>query len=312
MLTAEQISEMVTQANQQSTEQTTPTVVASTTPTLKVKEGEIIVPKQAEYKTDEQLREEASQLAIQSEKDTEILELQTKLDDDSISVEDKEVIKLKLKELNPEDFKEKANEAETPEQELIRIKQELEDLKSGKKEITDNPLKEIEDKAVEKGIEITELYKEYVLTGELSEASYNSLIEAGFNDTAIKAYIDTRTNIEQTKAIEVMTDVTGSVENYHTMVEWMKSNLTQAEIDNYDKGVNSEHYNTYVENMYNKFSKATTEPVIIRNNGYVSNSEKQLGFKSINEQNLAMADSRYGNDNKYTTEVRNKVLNSTY
>lgn len=310
MLTAEQVAEMLAQANQQSTTSTT-TVQPVVTNTTTIKEGEIIEPKEPEYKTEEQLRDEATQLALQVEKDAEILDLQTKLGDDAITAEEKEAIKLKLKELDPESIETKENLEETPEQELARLKKELEDLKKSK-EKPENPLEVVELQAKEKGIEISELYKEYIQNGDLSEESYKSLIEAGFNDTAIKAYIDTRITIEQTKATNIMNTYTGSVDNYMKMVDWMKENLSQDEINAYDKGVNSDHATIYVENMYSKYTKSTVEPVIIRNNGYVASNSKPTGFKSINEQNLAMADSRYGTDSKYTSEVRNKVLNSTY
>lgn len=310
MLTEDQVAELLAQANQQSMVSTT-LVTPSVTTTTVIKEGEIIEPKQSEYKTEEQLREEATQLAIQAEKDAEILDLQTKLGDDAITDEEKEAIKLKLKELDPEAIETKETLDETPEQELVRLRKEIEDLKKSKEEPS-NPLEAVELQAKEKGIEISELYKEYIQNGDLSEDSYKSLIDAGFNDTAIQAYIDTRITIEQTKATNIMTTCTGSVDNYVKMTEWMKENLSQDEINSYDKGVNSDHATIYVENMYSKYTKATTEPVIIRNNGYIPTNSKPIGFKSINEQNLAMADSRYGTDSKYTSEVRTKVLNSTY
>lgn len=311
MLTPEQVEAMLAQANEQSTQNVAPTVTPTVTETKVIKEGDIIEPKVPEYKTEEQLREEALKLALDTEKETEILTLQAQLDDDAVSAEDKEAIRLKLKELNPEIVDEILKTEETPEQELARLKKELEELKQSKEE-TKNPLEAVELQAKEKGIEISKLYEEYVTSGELSEESYKSLIDAGFNEVAIQAYIDTRTIIEQTKAINTMKTVTGSVENYQSMLEWMNSNLTQAEIDAYAKGVNTEHVNIYVENMYSKYTKATKEPVVIRNNGYVSTGNKPVGFKSLNEQNLAMADARYGTDAKYTAEVRNKVLSSTY
>lgn len=313
MLSEAEVAEMLAQAQEQSG---TPTVTNTTVPTTKpqvIVEGAIIEPKEPEYKTEEQLRAEAVALALETEKLQEITTLEARLlEDNSLTEEDKVGIQARLKELQPEEQKDKKEETtETPEQTIARLKKELEDAKKVKD--VKEPLAEVEAKAIEKGIDIPELYKEYVSNGELSEASLKSLLDAGFNEVSIDAYINTKIGIEQAKAETIISETVGTRDNYEAMAVWMRDNLKPEEITKYDAGVNTEHAKIYIENMYAKYTKATTAPIILRDNGHVrEGNQNTKGFKSLNEQNLALADARYGNDTKYTAEVRRKIMESTY
>lgn len=311
MMTPEQIAEMLAQANAQSGVIPTTTTPTVTNTVATIKEGEIIEPKVPEYRTPEELRLEAEQLALETEKLNEITALNARLIEDlTLTQEDKDVIIAKLKELDPEAV-EATPQNETPEQEIARLKKELEDAKKAKEEVKD-PLAVVEAKAKEQGVDVPELYKEYVENGELSEASLKSLLDAGFDKRAVDAYIDTKIASAEAEATKIITETVGTRDNYDAMATWMRDNLKPDEIAKYDAGVNTEHAKIYIENMYSKYTKATVAPTIIRNNGSANSGQgKPLGFNSINEQNLALADSRYGRDTKYTNEVRTKMLHST-
>lgn len=312
MMTPEEIASMVAQASEQGGD---PIVTPSTAETTtKIVEGTIIEPKEPEYKTEEQLREEATQLALETERLQEITSLETRLlEDTTLTEEDIVAIKEKLAELQTEEEKQEVNpEAETPEQEIARLKKELEEAKKVKEPVKD-PLAQVEAKAKEAGIDVPELYKEYVENGELSAESLKSLLDAGFDQIAIDAYIDTKIVQSQAEATKLISETVGTRETYDAMAEWMRTNLKPEEIAKYDAGVNTEHAKIYIENMYTKYTKAVTPPTIIRNQGLVrTGAEQNKGFANMNEQVMAIADKRYGNDAKYTNEVRTKILQSTF
>lgn len=307
-LTPEEVASLIAQSQEQAGE---PVITETKQVVTTIKEGEVIEPKVEEYKTPEQLREEAIQLALDNEKEQHIISLEAKLIEDlSLSPEERLEIETELKGLKVEDTPENLEETETPEQTIARLQKELEEAKIGKKDI--NPLAEVENKAKEAGVNIPEFYKEYVENGELSSESLKSLLDAGFDQTAIDAYIFTKVAQGEKEAETIISQTVGTRETYNKMADWMRASLTPEQIAEYDAGVNSPHAKIYIENMYTKYTTATVQPVIIRNQGNITTSSQSIGFKSLNEQAMAIADARYGKDIKYTDEVRRKIQISTY
>ena len=276
-----------------------------------IKEGDIIAPKEVAYKTPEELRDEALALALETERLQEITTLEARLvEDANLTPEERLEIEATLKTLKPVEEVADVPKTETTEEVIARLKKEVEELKNPKQT---NPLAQIEAKVTEAGIDIKALQAEYVYNGDISEESLASLTKAGFDKVAIDAYIETKRAQGEAEATKIVNETVGSFEVYDKMAKWMRETMTPEAIDAYDAGINTPHAKIYIENMYAKYTKATTPPTIIRNNGYVrEGGDTQVGFKSVNEQNLAMADVRYGRDAKYTSEVRNKVMHSTY
>lgn len=307
-LTPEEVANLIAQSQEQAGE---PVITETKQVVTTIKEGEVIEPKVEEYKTPEQLREEAIQLALDNEKEQHIISLEAKLIEDlSLSPEERLSIETELKGLKVEDTPDNLEETETSEQTIARLQKELEEAKIGKKDT--NPLAEVENKAKEAGIDIPEFYKEYVENGELSSESLKSLLDAGFDQTAIDAYISTKVAQGEKEAETIISQTVGTRETYNKMADWMRTSLTPEQIAEYDAGVNSPHAKIYIENMYTKYTTATVQPVIIRNQGNITTSSQSVGFKSLNEQAMAIADARYGKDAKYTDEVRRKIQISTY
>ena len=304
-LTPEEVADLLAQATQQADPQVAIPVKVEATP---IKEGAIIPAKVEEYKTPEQLREEALNLGLADEKARTIINLEARLVEDvTLTPEQRAEIEAELVLHRGE--KESEEVIETPEQEIARLKKELEDAKNPK-EVKD-PLSDVEAKAKEKGIDVPELYQEYISNGELSPESLKSLMDAGFDEVAINAYIETKKVQGEKYADTIISETVGTRDNYNKMADWMRTNLSADDIAKYDAGVNTEHAKIYIENMYSKFTKSTVQPIVIRNSGEQVQQSKS-GFKSMNEQAMAIADARYGTDAKYTNEVRTKIQLSTF
>lgn len=303
-LTPEEVQALVEQANIQGSEQNEEPKITVTT--VKIKEGEIIPAKEDEYKTPEEQRAEALKVAEQDEINRHVISLEAKLIEDlTLTPEERLEIESELKVLKPNE-EDSTEKIETPEEKIARLERELEEAKLPKKD-EKNPLAEVENKAEELGINVPELYTEYVKNGELSPESLKSLLDAGFDQVAIDAYISTKIAQGEKEAETIISQTVGTRDTYNKMAEWMRSTLTPEALAEYDAGVSTPHAKIYIENMYSKYTKAVTVPVTIRNNGEIAQTIQKVGFKSLNEQAMAIADPRYGNDSKYTNEVRRKI-----
>lgn len=210
----------------------------------------------------------------------------------------------------------KEGDVETKQEETLdltgmTLDEQIEALKAEKlkQEQADNPLKQVEDKIEDKGLDISEMAQEYINNGELSEDTVKSLHEAGFDDLAIEAYIETKTTLATQKADKAIEAVCGTKENFSEMTAWMQDNLSDAEFDAYNEGVQGKHFKVYLENMYTRYSNSKpAEQRLIRKSGVaVTHTNDSLGFSSQSEMITAMNHPRYKSDVAYRREVQRKV-----
>ncbi len=173
-----------------------------------------------------------------------------------------------------------------------------------------NPLAEVDKQLEAKNIDLTALEQEYINEGALTEESLKSLKDAGFDQVAVDAYIATKEASAQAEVSTLITNVCGNQESFDAMAEWMQvdGNLTQAELDTYNKNVSGEHKAIYLENMYNKYKSATPTPArVLRANGSQVKTTATNTFNSQAEMVEAMQDPRYAKDPHYANTVRQKI-----
>ena len=209
------------------------------------------------------------------------------------------IIEEEIVEEDPVDF-----DALTLDEKIAHL-QEQKDKEAG---IEKNPLAEVDAKLDEANIEVSAMEREFIENGELSAESLASLKKAGFDDTAIEAYITTKVAQETAKSDKAISDICGSKENFTAMSDWMTENLSEGELDRYNKGVQGEHYQTYLENMYNKYTNskpATTRTV--RQKGAVITNTASDTYASTAEMVVAIQNPRYKNDVEYRNSVIRKV-----
>lgn len=206
-----------------------------------------------------------------------------------------------------EELPEEVDLSTLPLAEQIKALQAKLDIENG---VEVNPLAEVESKITEAGLDLKDFEKQYIEEGQIDEASMLALKEAGFNDVAVKAYIDTKVAHATEKANQAITKVMGSKESFTEMSEWMGKNLTQGELDKYNKGVSGEHFEAYLSSMYNKFREAVpaVKPKVrtVRKgaNEAVATS---VGYNSQAEMIRDMQNPRYKNDAKFRQAVMTKV-----
>lgn len=98
---------------------------------------------------------------------------------------------------------------------------------------------EIAEEAVAKaGLDMDALEAEFSEKGELSEASYKALQDAGISKEMVDSYVAGQ--IAQVQLYENgVTSLVGGPDAYGKMIEWASKNLSDDEITEYDSAVNS-------------------------------------------------------------------------
>lgn len=89
-----------------------------------------------------------------------------------------------------------------------------------------------------KGLDITALEQEFTDNGKLSDESYAKLEKAGIPKSIVDKYIEGR-QAYTSKYDEQIYSVTGGMDEYKQMIGWASENLTEKEIESYNKAVQS-------------------------------------------------------------------------
>lgn len=205
-----------------------------------------------------------------------------------------------------EEVVEEEDISKLPLEEQIKKLQEKLAEENGEKSQEVDPLAKVEAKIEEKGLKLSDFEAEYVEEGGLTEKSLKSLADAGFDKTAVEAYISTRIAQDNAKTDATINSVCENQENFEAMVEWMQTNLDKAELQEYNEGVKTEHAKIYLKDMYSRYSKDASTRTI-RGNGRKTTADSSDTFASEMEMVKAMSDSRYETDPVYRRNVRLKA-----
>ena len=161
------------------------------------------------------------------------------------------------------------------------------------------------------GLNMTDLQTEYDSNGKLEESSYEALAKAGITKDYVDAFIEGQQAIANQRASELK-GLVGGDDKYSEIINWAKDNLTTAEIDAYNKSVNSGDMETTklaVLGLQARHSGSEgIEPNLTR--GQTTAGQTVGAFRSWAEVTTAMKDARYEKDPAYRTDIQNKIKNS--
>lgn len=163
-------------------------------------------------------------------------------------------------------------------------------------------------KALEaKNLNLEDFNKEFQANGTLSDESYKKLEEAGFPRSYVDAYIAGQQALAERFANEVK-QVVGGDENFTAMVEWAANNVSQEEIDAYNRAVDSGDVNAAklaVAGMYQKYQAARPdEPTLVQGSGGRVSADV---YESRQQLTADMADPRYQSDPAFRRKVIEKL-----
>ena len=181
------------------------------------------------------------------------------------------------------------------------------------KETTTEPTEQAEASEVQKavenaGVDFNALQSEYDEQGGLTEDSFTKLEEAGFSKDLVNSWIKGQEALT-TNYQSAVYDSVGGEEAYGEMTSWAQDNLSEGEIQAFDKAVTSgdlDMVKMAVTNLQSKYQTAEgTDPTLI-SEGQSSNSTGGV-YGSWAEVTAAMNDTRYESDVAYRQKVAAKI-----
>lgn len=160
------------------------------------------------------------------------------------------------------------------------------------------------------GIDFNALQGEYNEQGGLSDATYDTLAEAGFSRDLVSSWIKGQEALNSSYESSVY-ESAGGKEEYAAMVQWASENLSKAEIAAYDRSVDSgdiEMVKLAITGLRSKYQAVEgSDPSLI---GGQSTSSTGGNYSSWAEVTAAMKDTRYETDPAYRQQVANKLSRS--
>lgn len=161
------------------------------------------------------------------------------------------------------------------------------------------------------GLKFNELQAHYDAEGALSEDHYAALEKAGIPKHMVDEYIEGREAIRDTHRQQVFS-IGGGEERFTEMMKWGADNFTEAEIDVFNKDINSTDKNrreAAARNLVARYeSTVGSEPQ--RTVGGTVKTPSASVYESVNELQADMSDKRYGKDPAYTKRVEQKLARS--
>lgn len=168
------------------------------------------------------------------------------------------------------------------------------------------------------GLDIADFTKEFDENGQLSEESYRKLAEAGFGKELVDHTIGSLVGANEAEVylaesqIKDVKATVGGDEGYSKLMQWAKTNLSEAEQNRYDKIMGSGDLDLIkmtVTGLKARYDATFgIDPQLVGGRG--KGSPGKDVFRSTQEVVEAMRDKRYGRDPAYTKEVEEKVARS--
>lgn len=170
---------------------------------------------------------------------------------------------------------------------------------------------EIADQAVESaGLNMDDLSQEYQDNGQLADESYEKLAKAGIPKETVDQFIAGQQALADKQSSDVKALV-GGAEAYSDMTQWAGQNLSTAEVEAYNKAVNSGDMETVklaVSGLQARYTADNgSDPKLVAGKaGATSNA----GYQSWAQVQADMSKPEYSKDPAFQAEVQAKLANS--
>ena len=166
------------------------------------------------------------------------------------------------------------------------------------------------------GLDMQSFTQEYADTGELSDATYDKLTNAGFPRDLVENYVAGTKALVAQKSVMIEKaaySVTGGQEGYGSMTQWAASNLDASQIAAFNTAVNSNdeaQINLAVRGLHAQYTQNVgNEGVQVQgNNGPVSAATDTFETKA--EMASALASKEYRTSPAHRTAVEAKIARS--
>ena len=170
---------------------------------------------------------------------------------------------------------------------------------------------EVKAELVAKGIDFDALDNELEAKGQLSEATYQKLEEAGYPKKLVDSYIDNM-NLRSEMFVNAVVGQAGGEDQFTQLQGFIKAQGQDA-VNAFNGAIESGNLamiKTLMNGSKAQMAKAygTANPTIMGSSS--GTGQGDIGFTSKEQMIEAMSERRYGRDKAYTKEVEEKVLKS--
>lgn len=206
-------------------------------------------------------------------------------------------------DVRPEWLPEKFKSAE----DLAKAYSELEKKQSVPEEPSQQQMRA--DAEASQGME--KFYTEFQDKGELSDQSYEELSKMGLDKSLVDGYIAGQEAIANTE-VQQIHNVVGGEENYSKVIEYAKTNLSEAEQNAFNDTLDNgsiEQVKFAVQAVATRAGISAKEPQQMIDGDSVNISAD--AFESVAQITEAMNDPRYATDPAFRKKVEEKIARST-
>lgn len=159
-------------------------------------------------------------------------------------------------------------------------------------------------------LDIAAFEKEFTDNGSLSDKSYEALAKAGISKEIVDRYIEGRTAYAANYDEQVFS-VTGGRSEYEAIVKWAAENLSESEIESYNRAVLSkdvELAKLATAGLMSKYKSSQGSPASKAIEGGAGSATSY--YSSMNELVADQKDARYDTDARYRQAVEEKLRRS--
>ena len=160
--------------------------------------------------------------------------------------------------------------------------------------------------------DLNPFFDEYAEKGELGKDSYTKLQGMGLSKDIVDNYISGMKAQTDLQVTRIQNEV-GGENNYNDMVKWAQNNLSEAEVNAFNKTIesgNNEEAILAVKGVNARYKATqapqTNEPSLIKGQA----AAPREVFRSTAEVVKAINDPRYKEDAAYRQDVENKIKRS--
>lgn len=151
---------------------------------------------------------------------------------------------------------------------------------------------------------------EFFEKGSLSPDSYKELAKMGYPRSVVDQFIEGQKARMTLEENQILSEI-GGKDEYSAMTDWASKNMKQAEIEAYNRAVESGDLNSAmfaVKGLQARYKAASgaAEPRFVQ-----GGKTAPGGYESVAQVVAAMSDRRYSTDPAYRAEVERKIANST-
>lgn len=173
----------------------------------------------------------------------------------------------------------------------------------------------IGEELTKKGVDFGKVVEEYEHSGVISDKTKEALAKAGYPAEVVDTFIQAQKVLEANYENTIYS-FAGGKENFVNVTQWASKNLSNAEIDSFNKAVDDGNLGIVkliLDGIQSKMvaKQGTAKPSILGGKAKTSGMTNQ-GFGNKSDMVKAMSDPRYGRDPIYTREVERKVIQSQF